>query len=112
MVEEGLSSEAKAFELRLVSVIDAERARLLAIGERHQEFGQLGVGAMRGDEPGDVVAPMPAAPLADDGDRRLADVGQGSGSRRGAWAKWNRNQKECQKRLRRSDARCNLSSYV
>ena len=41
----------------------------------HQELGQLGVGAVRGDEPGDVVAPVPPAPLASDGDRRLTDVG-------------------------------------
>jgi hypothetical protein len=39
MVDEGLSSEAEALELRFESVIDAERARLLAIGERHQELG-------------------------------------------------------------------------
>ena len=77
MVEEGLSSEAKALELRFASVVDAERARLLAIGEGHRELGQLGVGAVRGDETGDAVAPMPAAPLAADGERRLADVGQG-----------------------------------
>jgi hypothetical protein len=50
MVEEGLSSEAKAFELGLASVVDAERARLLAIGERGQQVSQLGVGAVRGDE--------------------------------------------------------------
>ena len=35
---------------------------------------------MRGDEPGNVVAPMLAAPLAADGERRLADVGQGEGA--------------------------------
>ena len=52
-------------------------ARLLAIGERHQEPGQLSVGTVRGDETGDAVAPMPAAPLAAYGERRLADVGQG-----------------------------------
>jgi hypothetical protein len=58
------SSEAEAFELRLASVVDAERARLLAIGEGHQELGQLGVGAVRGDEARDIVAPVPTAALA------------------------------------------------
>jgi hypothetical protein len=37
MVDEGSSSEAKAFELRLAAVVDAERARLLAIGEDRLE---------------------------------------------------------------------------
>ena len=69
------SSEAEAFELRLASVVDAERARLLAIGEGHQELGQLGVGAVRGDEARDIVAPVPTASLAPDRKRRLADVG-------------------------------------
>jgi hypothetical protein len=46
MVEEGLSSEAKALELRFASVVDAERARLLAIGKRHQQIGEFGVGTM------------------------------------------------------------------
>jgi hypothetical protein len=32
---------------------------------------------VRGDEPGDIVAPVLAAPLAADSERRLADVGQG-----------------------------------
>jgi hypothetical protein len=42
---EGLSSEAEAFELRLASVVDAERARFShTIGERHQKSWQLGVG--------------------------------------------------------------------
>jgi hypothetical protein len=72
MVEEGLSSEAKALELRLASVVDADRAGLLAVGEGRQEVGQPGVGAVGGDEPLDVVAPAPAAPLAGDGERRLA----------------------------------------
>jgi hypothetical protein len=44
------SSEAEALEPRLASIVDAQRARLLAIRERHQEFGQLGVGTVRGDE--------------------------------------------------------------
>jgi len=76
MVEEGLSSKAEALELGLASVVDAERARLLAIGEGHEQLGQLGVGAMRGDEPLDIVAPVPTASLAPDRKRRLADVGQ------------------------------------
>jgi hypothetical protein len=39
MVDEGLSSEAEALEPSLASVIDAERARLLTIGERRQQLG-------------------------------------------------------------------------
>jgi hypothetical protein len=46
MVEEELSSEAKALEPRFASVVDAERARLLAIGEGRQELRQPHVGAM------------------------------------------------------------------
>jgi hypothetical protein len=40
-----------------------------------QEIGQLGVGAMLGNEPLDVVATAPSARLAHDLDRRLPDVG-------------------------------------
>ena len=58
--------------------MDAERARLLAIGKRRQKAGQLGVRAMRSDEPLDVIAPVSAAPLAHDRERRLADVGHGN----------------------------------
>jgi hypothetical protein len=49
--------------------VDADRARLLAIGERREQISELGVGAMRGDEPFDVMTPVPAAPLADNGER-------------------------------------------
>ena len=77
MVEEGLSSEAKALELRFAAVVNAERAPFLTIGERRQEGGQLGVGTVRGDQALDAVAPIPAAPLAHDLNRRFADVGQG-----------------------------------
>ena len=68
----------------LTSVVDAERARRLAIGERRQQVRQPGVGAMRGDEPLDAIAPVPATPGAHDRERRLANV-RGSSSRRGAW---------------------------
>ena len=57
--------------------MDADRAGLLAIGERHEQIGQLCVGTPRRDETGDVIAPMPAASLADDRERRFANVGQG-----------------------------------
>lgn len=40
-------------------------------------LGQPHVGAVRGDEPLDVVPPSAAAPLAQGLDRGLADVGQG-----------------------------------
>jgi hypothetical protein len=63
-------SEAKALELGFAAVVNAELARVLAIGEDRQEVRQPGVGAMRNNEP--------LAPLADDGERRLADVGQGN----------------------------------
>ena len=80
MVDEWLRSEAEALELRFASVVDADRAGLVAIGERHEQISQLGVGALRGDETGDVVVPIPAASLASDRERRLADVGQGEGA--------------------------------
>jgi hypothetical protein len=54
--------------------MDAERARLLAIGERHEQFSQLGV-AMLSYELIQLVAPAPPAPLAYDRERRLANVG-------------------------------------
>jgi len=63
MSEEGLSQEAEALELRSAPVVDADRAGLVAVGERHEQIGQLGVGAVRGDETGDIVATVPAAPL-------------------------------------------------
>jgi hypothetical protein len=39
MVEEGLSPEAKALELRFAPVVDADPARFLAIGECVKEVG-------------------------------------------------------------------------
>ena len=48
-----------------------------AIGENDPKLGQPHVGAVLGDEPFHVVAPAPVAGLAQDLDRRLADVGQG-----------------------------------
>jgi hypothetical protein len=50
------------------------RARLLTIGEDGQKLGQPHVGAMLGDEPLDGIAPAPAAGVAQDLDRWLADV--------------------------------------
>ena len=89
-----LNSEAKTFELRFAPIMDADRARLFAIGERHEQIGQLGVGTMHGAELLDAsacphagvpsvsdlrqpITPVPAAQPADDGECRLADVGQG-----------------------------------
>jgi hypothetical protein len=66
-------------ELHLASVVDAEGARLVTIGEDHLEVGQLHVGAVLGDETLDIVAPSSAAQLADDGERRFTDVGQSNG---------------------------------
>ena len=54
-----------------------ERA-FTAIGEHHEQLGQLGVGATLSDESLEGVAPAPAAPLADDGERRASNVGQNS----------------------------------
>ena len=48
---------------RLASVVDADRARFGAVGQRREEIGQLGV-PMLGHEPLDVGAPAPAARLA------------------------------------------------
>jgi hypothetical protein len=61
--------------LRLASVVDADRARLGAGGERLQEIGQLGIARLR-HQALDVVAPAPAARLACEGERRPANVGQ------------------------------------
>jgi len=36
--------------------VDADRARLFAIGERHEQIGQFGVGAVRGVLPRTVLA--------------------------------------------------------
>jgi hypothetical protein len=44
---------------------------------RHEAGGRVdepNVGAVLGDEPLHIVAPVPAARLADDGQRRRADV--------------------------------------
>src|SRR5262249_13327119 len=65
----------RPLELHFASVVDAERARLLAIGEDRLEVGQLHIGAMRSDETLDIVAASPAARLADEREGRLADVG-------------------------------------
>ena len=59
---------------RLAPVVDAGRARLGAIGECHQQVGQLGV-AMLLDELCHGVAPAPGAWAADNRGRLPADVG-------------------------------------
>jgi hypothetical protein len=62
MVEEGLSSDAKIVH-RLAAAIDTERADLLAIGERHEQIGQLGVAMLR-HELIHVVGAAPTVGLA------------------------------------------------
>jgi hypothetical protein len=54
----------------------ARQPRLLAVGQRNQKLRQLRVGAMHGNEPLDVIAPVPAAPLAADRERRRPNFGQ------------------------------------
>ena len=44
------------------------------VGERHQEVGQLGVGAMLGNEHLDALTPAPPARVAQDRERRGANV--------------------------------------
>jgi hypothetical protein len=39
----------------------------------HEQIGELGVGAVRGDEPGDVIAAVPPAPFAGDVGSRMSD---------------------------------------
>jgi hypothetical protein len=46
--------------------MDRERTRLVAVGQRHQKIGELGVGTVLCDEPFDIVAPAPSARLAED----------------------------------------------
>ena len=53
---------------RLASIVDAGRARLLAISQRRQEICQLGVAMLR-HEPFDAIAPAPAARLAHHSER-------------------------------------------
>jgi hypothetical protein len=60
---------------RHAPIVDADGARLLTVGEPHQKVRQLGVGAVLGDEPFDVVAPASPARLADNGEGRGANVG-------------------------------------
>ena len=57
--------------------MDRERTRLVAVGQRHKEIGQLGVPVPRYDEPFDIVAPAPSARLAEDGQRGFTNIGQG-----------------------------------
>jgi hypothetical protein len=54
---------------RLASIVDADRARLGAVGQRRQQVGQLGV-AVLGQQPLRVVTPAPAA-----GSQTIASVG-------------------------------------
>ena len=61
---------------RLAPVMDAGRARFLAVGERLKQIGELGVAVLR-HELRNAQAPTPAARLADDSERRPADVRQG-----------------------------------
>ena len=58
MVEEGLSSEAEALEPRFASVVDAERARLLAIGERHEQIGPASRTEAPGDDQSIIASPQ------------------------------------------------------
>ena len=49
----------------LASVVDADRTRLGAVGQRRQQVGQLRV-AMLGHEPFHAIAPAPAARFTGD----------------------------------------------
>jgi hypothetical protein len=59
----------------LAGVMNAGRARLLAVGERLKQISQFRI-AMLFHEPRHIVAPAPAARLADDRQGRPTDVGQ------------------------------------
>jgi hypothetical protein len=58
---------------RLAPVVDAGRARLLAVGQREKQIGELGVAVLL-DKPRHTVAPVPIARLADNRERRRAKV--------------------------------------
>ena len=58
---------------RLAPVVDAVRAPLLAVGQRHDQLGQLGVAVLL-DKPRHTVAPVPIARLADNRERRREDI--------------------------------------
>ena len=58
---------------RLAPVVDAGRARLLAVGQRLQQVGQLRVAVLL-EEPRHTVAPVPIARLADNRERRREDI--------------------------------------
>jgi hypothetical protein len=64
---------------RLAAVIDAERPRLLALGEFKQKIGQPCV-AMRRLEPLNRVATPTSAGLARDDDSGRSDIGKGQGA--------------------------------
>jgi hypothetical protein len=77
-----MGDPAAGFELkalRFAPVVDAEPARLLAIGKGRQDLRRPDVGATRGDEALDIVTPSSSARLADDRERRIPEVGQGDG---------------------------------
>jgi hypothetical protein len=58
---------------RLAPVVDAGRARLLAVGQRQKQVGELGIAVLI-HESGCGIAPAPAGRLADDRQRRGAKV--------------------------------------
>jgi hypothetical protein len=60
----------------LASVVNVRGPRLPAIGESLPRVGKVGVCAVLLDQLRNGVAPTPAAWLADDRQRRFADVGQ------------------------------------
>jgi hypothetical protein len=57
--------------------------RAFSHGERRQKVRQFGVGAVRKNEPTNVMTPVPAAPLARDCQRRLGNSDRVSGPSRG-----------------------------
>src|SRR5580704_138197 len=57
----------------LAAIMDVDGPRLRAIGQGHEQLGQLGV-AMLLDKPRHTVAPVPIARLADNRERRREDI--------------------------------------
>ena len=79
----GVALYDQPFKHRLAPIVDADRARLLAVGERQEQVGQLRVAVLL-DEPRHRVAPAPAVRLTDDRQGRATKVGQDY-RRRVAW---------------------------
>jgi hypothetical protein len=92
----GLALASEPLVARLAAIIDISGLRLGAVGELSQQVKDLGVPVLR-DQPFDAISTAAPARLANDRQRRVADVREGEASF-AIGERWHRGENEARTR--------------